>query len=267
MILRDAVISDQRRMLGPVVAPPLVVAPAVREAPREPVQEKVDAARIGALIDTAPVDAAPIVPPRENKLSLETVAAWLAVQDAETRSACASILAGELVQVHEAARVAGHAAGREDARVEAERTLAQQRSLLQSLASKAEGAWEQECARLGDACVDVVTEALAKVAGPLLTTREAVVGVVVEVLRRVREGRELTIRVCHADLPVLQQDEAKLAAALPGRSLTLLADPRVDLGGCIVESRLGSLDGRLEVQLRELYATLRSAKSSQAELP
>jgi flagellar biosynthesis/type III secretory pathway protein FliH len=34
----------------------------------------------------------------------------------------------------------------------------------------------------------------------------------------------------------------------------------VETGGCIVESSLGSLDGRLEVQLAELTAVLRAAR-------
>jgi len=264
MILRDAIVSDQRRMLGAASQPLPVAAPAARErTTRDETgrEADVDAARIGAVIDAQPTAA-----PRENRLALETVAAWLAIQDTETRNACAAMLAGDLVQVHEAARREGFAAGNEAARVEAERLLSQERTVLQALVTATETALEQERARVGDLCVDIVAEALTKIAGPLLSVREAASGVIVEILRRVREGGELTIRVCHADLPLLEQDEDKLSRALPGRKFVLVADPRVDLGGCIVESRLGSLDGRLEVQLRELYETLRTAKSSQPEL-
>jgi flagellar biosynthesis/type III secretory pathway protein FliH len=264
MILRNAVVSDQRRTLE---AAPRPLSAAVQVA-REMAAKNVTAQESG--IDPVPMaavaDAPPAAPPRENRLSLESVAAWLAIQDSETRSACASMLADELVQVHEAARSKGFAAGNEEARAEVQRVIEQEQAVLQALANSAEAALEQESARVGELCVEIVAEALTKIAGPLLSTREAVTGAVVEILRRVREGRELTIRVCHADLPLLQQEEATLARALPGRKFTLVADSRVDLGGCIVESRLGSLDGRLEVQLRELYATLRTAKSSQPEL-
>ena len=54
--------------------------------------------------------------------------------------------------------------------------------------------------------------------------------------------------------------ESGIAASLPGRNFTLVPDGRVETGGCIVESSLGSLDGRLEVQLGELTAMLRAAK-------
>jgi flagellar biosynthesis/type III secretory pathway protein FliH len=62
------------------------------------------------------------------------------------------------------------------------------------------------------------------------------------------------------DLPLLRTAEPGIAASLPGRNFTLVADARVEAGGCIVESKLGSLDGRLEVQLAGLVATLRAAK-------
>ena len=83
---------------------------------------------------------------------------------------------------------------------------------------------------------------------------------VAEVLKRVREERELHIHVNPKDLPLLKTAEAGIAASLPGRQFTLVADGRVETGGCIVESTLGSLDGRLEVQLAGLLDTLRAAR-------
>jgi flagellar biosynthesis/type III secretory pathway protein FliH len=81
----------------------------------------------------------------------------------------------------------------------------------------------------------------------------------------VREERELRILVNPAVVPVLRTAVAGIAANLPGRRFSFVADARVDTGGCIVESALGCLDGRLEVQLAELCASLRSAKSGSAE--
>ena len=80
-----------------------------------------------------------------------------------------------------------------------------------------------------------------------------------------KEGRGLVVRVSPTDLPLLQPEEKRLAAAVPGHELTLVADARIELGGCIVESSLGTLDGRMEVQLRELYSTLRAARAAQVE--
>ena len=112
--------------------------------------------------------------------------------------------------------------------------------------------------------LDEVEVRLHGAAEDALVSREAVVGAVCEVVKRVREERELRIHVNPSDLPVLRTAEAGIEASLPGRRFTLVSDGRVESGGCIVESTLGSLDGRLEVQLAELCATLRAAKAGAA---
>jgi flagellar assembly protein FliH len=99
----------------------------------------------------------------------------------------------------------------------------------------------------------------------MLATREAIVGTVTTVLSRVKEDREVTIRISAEDLPVLQMEEQRLAHLLGRRKFALVADARITVGGCIVETSLGSLDGRLDVQLREMCETLRSAKAAMRE--
>jgi flagellar assembly protein FliH len=131
---------------------------------------------------------------------------------------------------------------------------------LATLHEQAALAFEHECAQVQEACAEIVSEAFFKLAGTALVSPAAIVGVVGEVLKRVREARELRIHVNPQDLPLLRTAEAGIAASLPGRNFTLVADARVETGGCIVESSLGSLDGRLEVQLAELTAVLRSAR-------
>lgn len=210
-------------------------------------------------------DSAPRVETREAKLSFEAVAAWLAVQDGETRSACSSILADELTHVHEAAKNEGLALGRAKGEQEARQSLNAVHALLRQVVEAAEAAFAAEQAKLADQCVDVVVEAFTKIAGGLLMTRTAAIGAVTQVLGRVKEGRELTIRVAPADCDSLKDQEAQLAGALAGRKFSIVADARVDLGGCMVESKLGNLDGRLEVQLRELFETLKAAKAAAPE--
>ena len=243
MILRDATFDEQVRTihLARAAVRPLVAATVVE------------------------LDEEPALPVRET-LTFEAVAAWLAVQDEPTRNACASILSDELTNVHETARndgrALGEAQGREQAQQENQRLL----DGLAVIARAAEEELSREQSRLADLCAEIVGEAFAKIAGPLLSTRKAAVGAVTEVLRRVKEGRDLVVRVSPIDLPILQKEETRLAAAVPGRALKLVADARIELGGCIVESSLGTLDGRLDVQLRELYATLRAARATAPEL-
>jgi flagellar biosynthesis/type III secretory pathway protein FliH len=245
MILRNVSVSAERRAL----------VPSAKLPPREAAVR-----RTSHLEVVAPAADRPPQSP-------DDVSGWLAQQPAEVRAACARVLAVEL----DAVRASAHAEGIEQGRVQglreaSDRALATLTS-LEAMVSDAERAFEAERAQLAEGCVEVVAEVFSKLAGPELVRREAVVSVVLEVLARVRDQRELTIRVSALDLPVLKAAEPQLTAALGTRRWTITADPRVSLGGCLVESTLGTLDGRLEVQLRELYHTLLAAKAARAEEP
>lgn len=254
MILRDIIIADQARTLGRVAPPePQRAERSTVSALLEPLQS------ISADVDVRPQPAVPA------PLTFEQVAAWLAVQDGDTRTACASLLSEELTLVHEKARQSGFEAGEKRAQAEAEQELRTTIAKLSAVVAAAEKAFEQERAGLTESCADVVAEVLAKIAGLVLASREAIVGTVTTVLSRMKDDRAATIRVHADDLPVLQQHEKTLAQLLGPRKFTLVADARVTVGGCIVETSQGSLDGRLEVQLREMCETLRSAKAASRE--
>jgi flagellar assembly protein FliH len=264
MILRNARLSDQPRTLERTrmeperAAEPVAVPARVAAASSETVP-----APLAPVIPVSQAEPAPVRP--EAKLSFEAVAAWLAVQDRETRAACASMLDEELTQVHEAAKNEGFALGRTKGEKEGRHALDVVHALLGQVVAKAEAAFAEEQARVGEQCVEIVSEAFAKIAGELLATRPAAIGAVLQILGRVKEGRELTIRVCPADLEALRKEEDKLAAALSGRKFSVVADARVEIGGCIVESQLGTLDGRLEVQVRELFETIKAARMAAPE--
>lgn len=267
MILRDAIISEQRRALA-----------TARDVAHTEQAGELESAECGAPVDSAELsehkaiqlilgnDAASTTTVRaEPELSFERVAAWLAVQHGEMRTACASLLADELTQVHESAKEKGHAIGRREGREEGEREVKALLTTMQRISAAAEECFEQEQQKLADACIDVIAEAFTKLAGSALATPEATAAIVGEVLKRVREGREITVRVSPNDLPALRSHETTLREFVAGRRLVLTADSRVEVGGCIVESSLGTLDGRLEVQLRALYETLKAAKAAPAE--
>jgi len=207
-----------------------------------------------------------IVESDESGLTFESVVAWLAVQDENVRSSCASVLATEVTKIYENAKRDGFAGGRGAAEEAAMRASKQAVALLQKVVVAAQTAFEKEEKQLENICVAVVGEAIAKIAGPLLASEQAALGAIRIVLARVREGRELTIRVSREDFSVVSRLQDELTAALAGRKCEFVADNRLELGGCIIESKLGSLDGRFESQLRELYETLRLAKASVPEM-
>ena len=104
MILRDVIIAGQALTLGRVLQP--------EATPQE-------RSTLAALLDSLPPAAAETNADSEDvphfsapaPLTFEQVAAWLAVQDGETRESCASLLSEELTAVHERTRVSGYEAG------------------------------------------------------------------------------------------------------------------------------------------------------------
>jgi flagellar assembly protein FliH len=132
---------------------------------------------------------------------------------------------------------------------------------LERVAADLRAAVERDNAALAAGCCEIVLEVLKKLAGPLLAAPEAVTGAVTQVLQRLKTDQRVVVRVRPGELETLTAAKPALERALAGAELTLVADQRVELGGCIVESALGNLDGRLEVQLGELYEILRAAKA------
>jgi flagellar assembly protein FliH len=257
MILRDAIFSVERRHLG---AQPAAEPPARTERVDSPVEMHAEVhneiRESAAGYEVRPAEVQP--------LSSDRVASWLVTQDGATRTALASLLSEELAGVRDAAHTEGYERGHAEAMKEAREKVRGALAALETLHAAAEEAFSTDAAQITEACADIVGEAFFKLAGSALLEREAVVGVVTEVLKRVRDERELRIHVNPQDLPLLRSAEAGIAASLPGRRFTLLADARVETGGCIVESSLGSLDGRLEVQLAGLCASLRAARQGGA---
>lgn len=249
MILRGAIFTAERRHLGAQSVPGVTASPAVGPAVDTP---HVSGEELAATYEVP----APEAPP----LSSDRVASWLVTQDGATRTAVASLLSDELTALRDAAREEGYSRGHAEAMEEAREKVGGALEALNELHVQAEAAFVRELGLMQEACAEVVAAAFFKLAGSALVTPEAVTGVVAEVLKRVREERELSIHVNPRDLPLLKTAEAGIAASLPGRQFTLVADGRVETGGCIVESTLGSLDGRLEVQLAGLLDTLRAAR-------
>jgi flagellar assembly protein FliH len=195
------------------------------------------------------------------RLDLAAVRAWLAAQDDAARRELALELAPEIAAEYAASRTRGWQEGWDEAAAKAGAEREARAATLAQLAVELRSAAERQSAALTASCAEIVMEVLKKIGGPALAKPKAIEGAVVQVLRRVKEAAEVVIRVRPAELETLELARPALVAALGDAELTLLADQRVQLGGCIVESKLGSLDGRLEVQLGELCETLRSAKA------
>ena len=206
------------------------------------------------------------------RMSVDEVATWLATQGEATRAAVAHELARELARelepelenVRRWAYEAGLGEGRVQGLRQAQEQERQQLEVVAALSTECEQHFKVELERLQNFGITLVEEVVRKIAGPLLGSREAIVGAVTQVLARLPQERELCVGVSAEDLPVLESRREQLARALGERALRFRADDRVRMGGCIVESRMGVLDGRVELQLAEFCKLIRAEKNQQS---
>lgn len=92
----------------------------------------------------------------------------------------------------------------------------------------------------------------------LKSDKKAVADIVAAALQNARQQEKLTVRVNPADLPVVEKEIENLTRTGRVRFMDFVADPRVSEGGCLIESEVGTIDARLETQLRVLERALLS---------
>ena len=92
----------------------------------------------------------------------------------------------------------------------------------------------------------------------LKSDKKAVADIVATALQNARQQEKLTVRVNPVDLPIVEKEIENLTRTGRVRFMDFVADPRVSEGGCLIESEVGTIDARLETQLRVLERALLS---------
>lgn len=86
--------------------------------------------------------------------------------------------------------------------------------------------------------------------------KSTVVEIVSNALRNAKRQDKLTVRVSQKDYSTVQEKFVELSQSSRTSYVDIVPDPRVTLGGCIIESEVGTIDARLETQLRVLEKAL-----------
>lgn len=87
--------------------------------------------------------------------------------------------------------------------------------------------------------------------------------IVMNALRQARQQEMLTVHVNANDLPLLEQMREKINSFGRAKYIDFIADQAVATGGCIIESQSGTIDARLETQLRILENALLAKVSNE----
>jgi flagellar assembly protein FliH len=173
----------------------------------------------------------------------------------------------ELDALRAEAREGGWQEGREAGLAKAMAEHGAQLESLAALVRSLRRRLDEGIGELSQLGAEVVYEAVCKLLGQALATREGVSAAVREVVRRARDRTRLVLRVSTADYPMIREHLATILEGLETGQVEVAADERVELGGCLLETAAGHLDGRLETQLANLRQALLAARGAQPESP
>jgi len=151
----------------------------------------------------------------------------------------------------------GYDKGAAEAKAEQARQTERQAQEFAQLLASAQQALAGQIEGAEDAIVEIAFAAVCKLLGEGALSEAAARGLVREAMRGVLAKEGLVVRVSSADHALL--------APSPEPRVEVVADERVAFGGCIIETAGGTLDARLEIQLRQLLDTLTRARHAQAE--
>lgn len=85
-----------------------------------------------------------------------------------------------------------------------------------------------------------------------------IIEIISTALQNARQQEKLTVRVNPKDLPAIEKETENFASGGRIQFIDFVADPRVESSGCLIESEVGTIDARLETQLRVLERALLS---------
>lgn len=258
----DAVIRGARQVLDPVLLKhPTAAASGVADA--DPPQE-----------EALHGDSLPAVSQED------ALAAALRLLEARREEAVAEGLEEGRRRGYDSGYLTGHEEGLRQGRVEAEAALTAAREQLQAghaarlarwdaLLAAAEQKMKSAIDSTEDMLVEIAFESLCKLLGETLAQGAGVRAAVMNVVQRARAREMLVVRVAPDDLGLLHSEAVPqgdaLAAMLGAPGVQVLGDARVSLGGCLLETSGGTLDGRLETQLQSLRETLLRTRASARE--
>ncbi|MEM5421252.1 FliH/SctL family protein [Paraburkholderia ferrariae] len=243
-VLRQPTLLAQARVPGLATAP---ADPLLQPQPgAEAAAPDAGTAAAANAANVAAIDAA------AREAEIERRAAQLA--DALLRERRDAVLA--------AAHEEGYARGAESAREAVQREWSALAVRAQTTLDELRATMTRQSEASAELALQLTFAALGKLLGTALVSRDGVQGAIAQALAQADAQRVIAIRVAPQDLALLggTAQASGLLSGLP-RDVTIEADERVTLGGCLVETTHGTLDARIETQLDMLLQVLRDARA------
>lgn len=162
----------------------------------------------------------------------------------------------EAEAARELGRQRGLREGRDTGQEEARQALAAEMNRLRAVVDSLTRAVDAGIRNQEALAVGVAFEAVCRILGDTLVTAEGVAAQVRAVTERVAGSERLLVRLHPDDLALLQAAGQATTSLDHHASVAWTADPRVGIGGCILETDGSGVDARLETQMEKLRACL-----------
>lgn len=160
----------------------------------------------------------------------------------------------------------GHSRGYEDgvaaAREDLARELKKQAADLQQVQRLFSSSLEGQLAQVDEYAVDIAFAALARLIGDRTGEEGFTRALVAHALSTVRGARKVAVHVSQQDFKVMGRLGEELGADGRFSEIEFVPDPRVTVGGCMIETDTGVWDARLETQLQRLRDAIDSSVKS-----
>lgn len=187
-----------------------------------------------------------------------------AALQAEIERRAAEICEERVREVHDAiaaaAREEGHARGLQEGREAAQREWSALAVRAQTLLDAARAASVREAQVSAELALHLAFAALRKLLGAAFASNAGAAAAIAQALAQTDAQSVVTVRVAPADVALLAgtSESDGLLGALP-HGMSIEADERIAMGGCMIETTRGTLDARIETQLDGLLQVLGEA--------
>ncbi|BFO56023.1 MULTISPECIES: FliH/SctL family protein [Comamonadaceae] len=183
------------------------------------------------------------------------------------------VVAGQVREAMEQLRASEQAQkhGEAQERQSAAQEVARRTERLEQLGGQLAQEWVRFLQGAEDDMLDIVFEAVCRIAGDRAVTRDGARELLARSLEAWHGRHPLSVHLHPDDAAMLREDAATLEVLASrgfdaGReSVRWVADPEVRMGGCLLRSAEGALDARLERQLQALAARLAETRAGRRQ--
>jgi flagellar biosynthesis/type III secretory pathway protein FliH len=147
---------------------------------------------------------------------------------------------------------AGYAAGLRQAQEEVDKERGRLLEDVSQLRKLFSSSLEDRLSKVDEFAVEIAFAALTRIVGEHFGDGTFARAVVLKAVTSVRGAKKVAVHVAQQDLDLIRRLEGELLSTGQISEFEFVPDPRVTVGGCLIETETGVWDARLETQLQRL---------------